>query len=79
MKNRIISVILILASLFIFCVPASAARQEEYLSEIALVYALDLEDAKAQIAGLPALFSQQKQTNPIKKTLTGLAFISVFV
>ena len=37
MKNKIISMILILASLFMFCVPASAARQEEYLSEIPFI------------------------------------------
>ena len=51
MKNKIIAMILILASLFIFCVPASAARQEEYLSEIALVYAVNLDEAKAKIEG----------------------------
>ena len=51
MKNRIISMILILASLFIFCVPASAAREEEFLSEIALVYEDSVEEAKKAIEG----------------------------
>ena len=63
MKNRIVSMILILASLFIFCVPASAARAEEYLSEISLVYAPTLEDAKAKIEGTEwKLFEQNLNT-----------------
>ena len=51
MKNKIISMILILASLFAFCVPASAAREEEFLSEIALVYEDSVEEARKAIEG----------------------------
>ena len=51
MKNKIVSMLLILASLVVFCVPASAARAEEFVSEVALIYEDSVEDAKAAIEG----------------------------
>ena len=50
--KKIISVILILTTLFMLCaVTASAAREEEFLSEVALVYEDSVEDARAAIEG----------------------------
>ena len=52
MKKRIISLILVLTMLFsLTVVYASAASNEEFLSEVALVYEDSVEDAKAAIAG----------------------------
>ena len=51
MKNKSISMLLLLASLVVFCVPASAARAEEFVSEVALIYEDSVEDAKAAIKG----------------------------
>ena len=51
MKNKIISMLLILASLFAFCVPASAARAEEFISEVALIYEDSVEEARKAIEG----------------------------
>ena len=52
MKNRIIALILTLTTLFsIFAVTANAAREEEFLSEVALVYEDSVEDAREVIAG----------------------------
>ena len=52
MKNKIISLILVLAALFsLTAVYASAASSEEYISEVSLVYADSVEAAKAAIAG----------------------------
>ena len=52
MKKRIISLILIITTLFsIFVINANAAKDEEYLSEVALVYEDSVEDAKKAIAG----------------------------
>ena len=66
--------ILILASLFIFCVPASAAREEEYISEITLVYASTLEKAKAKVEGTEwKLFEKALNTN---YTATNNVFIA---
>ena len=50
--KKIISVILILTTLFTLCaVTASAAREEEFLSEVALVYEDSVEEARAAIEG----------------------------
>ena len=50
--KKIISVILILTTLLMLCaVTASAAREEEFLSEVALVYEDSVEDARAAIEG----------------------------
>ena len=52
MKKKILSFILILATLFSICsLNASAARAEEFLSEVALVYEDSVEDAREAIAG----------------------------
>ena len=52
MKTRIISLILVLTTLFsVFTVTMRAASEEEFLSEVALVYEDSIEDAKAAIAG----------------------------
>ena len=52
MKKKIISFILVLATLFsLTTVYASAASSEEYISEVALVYKNSVEDARAAIAG----------------------------
>ena len=65
MKQRIISFILILASLFsLAAVSASAAREEEFISDIALVYEDSIEKAKAAIAGTEwKLFEQDLNPN----------------
>ena len=50
--KKIISVILILTTLLTLCaVTASAAREEEFLSEVALVYENSVEEARAAIEG----------------------------
>ena len=52
MKQRIVSFILIFATLFsIASVTISAAREEEFISEVALVYEDSVEEARAAIAG----------------------------
>ena len=52
MKKRILSFVLILATMFsLFAIYASAAKQEEYISEVALVYEDSVEEARAAIAG----------------------------
>ena len=52
MKKRIVSLILVITTLFsLLTVTANAASNEEYLSEVALVYEDSVEDAKAAIAG----------------------------
>ena len=52
MKQRIISFILILASLFsLAAVSASASSGEEYVSEVALIYEDSAEDALEEIEG----------------------------
>ena len=52
MKKRIISILLILATMFSLCaVTASAAREEEFISDVALVYKNSVEEAKEAIAG----------------------------
>ena len=50
MKKRIISLILVLASLFsLTAVYASAASNEEYLSDVALIYRPNITEAKYAI------------------------------
>ena len=52
MTQKIISLILVLATLLSVCsVAVSAASGEEFISEVALVYEDSVEDAKAAIAG----------------------------
>ena len=65
MKKRIISLILIVTTLFsIFAINVNAAKDEEYLSEVALVYEDSVEDAKAAIAGTDwKLFEQDLNPN----------------
>ena len=55
MKRRIISLILVLATLFsITTVSAAAAREEEFISEVALLYKDSVEDAQKAIEILKA-------------------------
>ena len=50
--KKIISLVLILTTLFsLFAINVNAAREEEFLSEVALVYEDSVEEAKAAIAG----------------------------
>ena len=50
--KKIISLVLILTTLFsLFAINVSAAREEEFLSEVALVYEDSVEEARAAIAG----------------------------
>ena len=50
--KRIISIILIITTLFTLCaVTASAAREEEFLSDVALIYEDSAEDALEEIEG----------------------------
>ena len=50
--KKIISMLLIITTLFALCtINVSAAREEEFLSEVALVYEDSVEDARAAIAG----------------------------
>ena len=52
MKNRIIAFLLIITSLFsLSAIYASAASGEEYISEVSVVYADSIEEAKAAIEG----------------------------
>ena len=52
MKNRIISFLLILTLLFSLCaVTASAAREEEFISDVALIYENSVEEALKAIEG----------------------------
>ena len=52
MAKRIISLMLILTTLFSLCaVTASAAREEEFISDVALIYEDSVEDALEAIAG----------------------------
>ena len=52
MKNRIIALILTLTTLFSVCaVTVSAAREETFISEVALVYEDSVEDAREAIKG----------------------------
>ena len=52
MKNRIIALILTVTTLFsIFAVTANAAREETFISEVALVYEDSVEDAREAIKG----------------------------
>ena len=52
MTKRIISLILVLSILLsVFAISANAANDEEFISEVALVYEDSVEDAKAAIAG----------------------------
>ena len=52
MKNRIIALILTLTALFsVFAVTASAAREETFISDVALIYEDSVEDAREAIAG----------------------------
>ena len=52
MKNRIIALILTLTTLFSVCaVTANAAREETFISEVALVYEDSVEDAREAIKG----------------------------
>ena len=63
--KKIISLILILASVFsVIAVSASAAKTEEFLSDIALIYEDSVEDAKEAIAGTDwKLFEQDLNKN----------------
>ena len=50
--KKIISMLLIITTLFALCtINVSAAREEEFLSEVALVYEDSVEEARAAIAG----------------------------
>ena len=50
--KKIISMILVLAALFSVCaVTANAAKEEEFISDVALVYEDSVEDAREAIAG----------------------------
>ena len=50
--KKIISLVLILTTLFsLFAISVNAAREEEFLSEVALVYEDSVEDAREAIAG----------------------------
>ena len=49
--KKIISLMLTLALLISIATPASAARNEEFVSEVALIYKDSIEEAKAAIAG----------------------------
>ena len=63
--KKIISMILILSMLFtLYAVTASAAREEEFLSEVALVYEDSVEEARAAIEGTDwKLFEQDLNPN----------------
>ena len=50
-KTKITALMLAVVTLFLVSVPVYAAKEEEYLSEVALVYEDTVEDAKAAIAG----------------------------
>ena len=63
--KRIISMILIVATLFVtLTVNVGAARQEEYLSEVALIYEDSVEDARKAIEGTDwKLYEQDLNAN----------------
>ena len=63
--KRMIALVLIVATLFVtLTVNVGAARQEEYLSEVALIYEDSVEDAKEAIAGTGwKLFEQDLNAN----------------
>ena len=63
--KRIISLLLIVATLFTtFAVNVSAARTEEYVSEVALIYEDSVEDAREAIKGTDwKLFEQDLNAN----------------
>ena len=65
MKNKIVSFTLIVTMLLsVFAVTANAARQEEFVSEVALVYEDTLEEAKTAIAGTEwKIFEQNLNPN----------------
>ena len=65
MTKRIISLILVLSMLFSVCaVTVSAANEEEFISEVALVYEDSVEKARATIAGTDwKLFEQDLNPN----------------
>ena len=46
MHKRIVSMLLVLAMLFLTTVPAFAVKDEEYLSDLRIIYAEDYEEAK---------------------------------
>ena len=50
-RKRITALVLVIVTLFLVSVPAYAAREEEFISEVALVYEDSVEDAKKAIAG----------------------------
>ena len=49
--KKLISLVLTLALLISIATPAAAAKNEEFLSEVALIYKDSIEEAKAAIAG----------------------------
>ena len=52
MTNKLISILLVLASLFLFAVPVGAARgEEEFLSDVALIYRDSVDSARRAIEG----------------------------
>ena len=63
--KRIIAMVLIVATLFTtFATNVSAAKNEEFVSEVALIYEDSVEDAKAAIAGTDwKLFEQDLNAN----------------
>lgn len=65
MKKRLISLILSFALLLsVFAVTASAAKEEEFISEVALIYEDSVEDAKEKIKGTEwKLFEQDLNPN----------------
>ena len=65
MVKRIVSFILVITTLFAICsITANAAGEEEFLSEVALVYEDSVKDAKAAIAGTDwKLFEQDLNPN----------------
>ena len=63
--KKIISVLLILTTMFSLCaVTASAAREEEFISDVALIYEDSVEDALKEIEGTEwKLFEQDLNSN----------------
>ena len=62
--KKLISLVLTLALLISFATPAYAAKNEEFLSEVALIYKDSIEEAKAAIAGTEwKLFEQDLNAN----------------
>ena len=50
-RKRITALVLAIVTLFLVSVPVYAAREEEFISEVALVYEDSVEEAKKAIAG----------------------------